>query len=120
MSNFSEEGIDAILKEHPVQQLTPHTVRDAVALKQVLNRVRTRGYAVDNGNDSMGMRCVVAPILNAAGEVGAATCVSDPAERVPHRRERELAHSLTEACGKVSTMLKYATVQTKPSMARER
>ena len=120
LSRLPAEKVDAILKKNPIQPLTPHTVRDAAALNRELSRVRTRGYAVDNGEDSSGARCVAAPIFNAAGEVVAAISISGPAGRIDHARERELAKALMEVCGEISTMLKYATIPSRPSAVRGR
>lgn len=120
LSRLPAEKVDAILKKNPIQTLTPHTVHDAAALRRELGRARTRGYAVDNGEDSSGARCVAAPILNAAGEVIAAISISGPAGRIDHARERELAKALMTACGEISTMLKYATIPSRPSAGRGR
>lgn len=120
MSRFSEQEIDSTLKEYPIQPLTPRTIKGETALKNELSRVRTRGYAIDNGEDSLGVHCVAAPIFNAAGEVSAAMSVSAPASRINHVRERELAKALMDACGKISTMLKYATVPARSNPVRGR
>lgn len=120
LSRLPAEEVDAILKKNPIQPLTPHTVRNAAALKRELIRVRTRGYSVDNGEDFWGARCVAAPIFNAAGEVVASISISGPAGRISHAPERELAKALMEACGEISTILKYTTIPSRPSAGRRR
>ena len=115
LSRLPEEKVDAILKKHPIHALTPHTVRDGLVFKRDLSRVLAHGYAVDNGEDSSGARCLAAPILNAAGEVVAAISISGPASRISHARDRELSKALMDACGKISTMLKYTTPPASPS-----
>ena len=120
LSRLSEEKVNAILNRNPIQPLTPHTVRDEAALNRELSRVRTRGYAVDNGEDSSGARCVATPIFNAAGEVVAAISISGPAGRIDHTRQRELAEALVDSCRQISTMLKYATMPARPGTVRGR
>jgi IclR family transcriptional regulator, KDG regulon repressor len=117
LSHLSPQEVDGILKKHPIQELTPHTVRNAAAFKRDLGRVRTQGHAVDNGEDSLGARCVAAPIFNAAGEVVAAISISGPAGRITPRRDREMAKSLMDTCRRISTTLRYAALPTKPSAA---
>lgn len=117
LSHLSSEKVHEILKKNPIRELTPHTVRNEAAFKRGLSRVRAQGYAVDNGEDSSGARCVAAPILNAAGEVVAAISISGPAGRVNPKRDRELANSLVDTCRRISTTLKYAALPVSPSAA---
>ncbi len=117
LSHLLEEQVDAILQKYPIQHLTDHTVRDSAAFKRELGRVREHGFAVDNGEDSSGARCVAAPIFNAAGEVVAAISISGPAGRINHKRDGELAQSLMDTCRRISTTLRYTPLPTSPSAA---
>jgi len=117
LSRLSGEQVGAALKKHPIQPLTDHTVRDRAAFKRDLGRVREQGFAIDNGEDSSGARCVAAPIFNAAGEVVAAISISGPAGRINHKRDHELSSSLIDTCRRISTTLKYAPLPTSPSAA---
>ena len=115
LSRMSEEQVDAILKKYPIHYLTDHTVRDGAAFKRELSRAREQGYAVDNGEDSSGARCIAAPIFNPAGEVVAAISISGPAGRVNHKCDREMSKSLMDTCRSISTTLKYAPMPSSPS-----
>lgn len=101
--------IEAVLKKHPMQRLTPRTITDRAGFYRELDRVRARGYSVDNQEDSSGARCLAAPILTAAGEVRAAISISGPAVRMVPPRDREISQALIDACGKVARLLGYAT-----------
>lgn len=115
LSYLSREQVDTILKRHPLRPLTPHTARDGAAFKRDLSRVRAQGFAVDNGEDSSGARCVAAPITNVAGEVIAAISISGPAGRITHKLDSELAKALMDTCGRISTTLRYASLPSNPS-----
>lgn len=115
LSHMSEEQVDAILKKHPIHHLTDHTVRDGSAFKRELGRVREQGYAVDNGEDSSGARCIAAPIFSPAEEVVAAISISGPAGRVTRKCDREMSKSLMDTCRKISTTLKYTPMPSSPS-----
>ena len=112
LSNLSSEEVDGILKEHPIRELTPHTIRSKVAFKRALERVRTQGYAIDDGEDSPGARCVAAPVFNATGEVLAAISISGPAGRIIPKHDPEMADSLMDTCRRISITLKYAALPT--------
>jgi DNA-binding IclR family transcriptional regulator len=100
--------VETILKTHPIQPLTPRTIREPSAFYRELEKVRTRGYAIDNEEDSRGARCIAAPILDPEGAVRASISLSGPATRVKPGRDAEIAKALMEACGRISTLLGYA------------
>jgi DNA-binding IclR family transcriptional regulator len=100
--------VESILKTHPLEALTPRTIREPSAFYRELEKVRARGYAIDNEEDSRGARCIAAPIFDPEGGVGAAISLSGPATRVRPARDAEIAKALTEACGRISTLLGYA------------
>jgi len=103
------QEIETILKKHPLRPKTPRTIRDRPSFYRELERVRSRGYAVDNQEDSRGARCLAAPIWTPAGDVRAAISISGPAARMIPRRDREIAEALLETCGKIARLLGYTT-----------
>jgi DNA-binding IclR family transcriptional regulator len=99
--------VETILKTHPLRPLTPRTIREASAFYRELERVRARGYAIDNEEDSRGARCIAAPILDSEVRVCAALSLSGPATRVKPARDAEIAKAVMEACKRISTLLGY-------------
>src|SRR5574337_76311 len=65
------EELDAILKLRGLPKRTPQTITVASRLLRELERVRHHGYAVDEEENSVGVRCVAAPVFNTLGEVEA-------------------------------------------------
>ncbi|MEU1338651.1 IclR family transcriptional regulator [Streptomyces sp. NPDC005827] len=55
---------------------TEHTITDLGALRTELARVRARGFAVDEEENEIGVRCVGAPVRNAKGAVIGGVSVS--------------------------------------------
>jgi len=78
-----EDEVRAWLRSRPFRAYTKNTVTDPDALLGELQAIRLRGYAVDNGEYEVGVRCVAAPIRSHGGEVVAALSVSGPEARLP-------------------------------------
>ncbi len=84
-----------------LQRFTPRTITRLEPRKE-LARVRERGYAVDNQEDSHGARCVGAPIFDGSNAVVGAMSVSAPATRMGSARAREIAREIRAACRRIS------------------
>ncbi len=109
LSGLSHEELEALVKDHPLNPRTRRTICDLARLERDLKRVRERGYAIDDGEDSSGARCVAAPITDSEGRVVAAVSISGPAIRVHRGRDKEMAAALKGVCARISRQLKYAS-----------
>lgn len=69
-----------------LQAYTRNTITDPERLREELALIRQRGYAIDDGEIDIGVRCVAAPIRNSGGHVFAAVSVSGPAVRMTPER----------------------------------
>ena len=81
---------------------------ESYELTDHLERVRAQGFAIDDGEDEEGIRCVGAPIFDHTGRVAAAISVSGPAFRLADARLQELANFVMEAGEAISKKLGYA------------
>ncbi len=93
------------LLEQGLTPLTSRTITNQQALRRELARVRKRGYAVDNQEDSDGARCVGAPVFDASKRVVAAMSISGPATRMTFPRMAEMAREIRAACLSISREL---------------
>ena len=75
----------------PLQAFTPATRTCPEALRRDIERTRARGYAIDDEEFAVGIRCVGGPIRDAAGRLIAAVSVSGPAVRFTDARLEEVA-----------------------------
>ena len=69
------------------EALTPFTHTSAAPLINELRLIRERGYAVDEQEHEIGVRCIAAPIRNHRSEVVASISVAGPEYRMPETAE---------------------------------
>jgi DNA-binding IclR family transcriptional regulator len=86
---------------------TVNTITDPRRLRKELERVRERGYAVDDEEHDPGVRCVAAPVRDHGGRVIASLSISGPATRIDADAIPRLAERVKEAAAKLSTQLGY-------------
>ena len=65
---------------------TRSTITQASLLEAELARIRQRGFAIDDEEHALGLRCVAAPLFDELGHAVAAISVSGPSARVPRSR----------------------------------
>jgi DNA-binding IclR family transcriptional regulator len=81
---------------------TPNSIISAKALEAELALTRSRGYAIDNEENEIGIRCVGAPILDYTATPIAAISISVPRERMDNESCTSLGLLVREAALMVS------------------
>ncbi len=72
LTYLEQPTIDKIIEKYGLAMVTPHTITDPERLFQELEINRKRGYAVDNQEETLGVKCVAVAIRNTKGiSVGA-------------------------------------------------
>lgn len=71
-----EDEIRKIISEHGLQTFTPNTLSTKEKLISELEEIRAKGYAIDNEEETLGIRCIAAPIRNSQGYPTAAISIS--------------------------------------------
>jgi IclR family transcriptional regulator, KDG regulon repressor len=89
------------------QKHTPHTITSADDMKTELRSISQQGYAVDNEEFTLGVRCTAAPIYDHNGCVVAAASVTSLAARLPPERIVNQAELVTQVCQTISAALGY-------------
>lgn len=72
-----------------------------------LERVREQGYALDNEEDALGMRCIGAPVFDQRGEVVAAISLTAPVQRLPEADFGPVAAQVIAGARQISKRLGY-------------
>jgi IclR family transcriptional regulator, acetate operon repressor len=100
LSQLSDDNVLELLRRTGMPVRTPHTVTDPAALLAQLRDVRARGWAVDDEEQEVGVRCVAAPI--AGSPLGAAVSVSGPSGRLTTDRIAQIGPLVQRAAEKIA------------------
>ena len=105
LSAMDEAARNKALKGVTWEALTPLTLTDRRRLNVELNITAQRGYAIDDEEIVLGVRCVGAPIVDAAGQVRGALSVAGPAFRLTLERLALIGPEVAEAARRVGAQL---------------
>jgi IclR family acetate operon transcriptional repressor len=97
-----DQAREPMLERVRLERFTANTITSRDRLLKSLDQVKDQGFAFDDEEHAIGLRCVAAPIFNEAREAIAGISLSGPAARVTDRRFRELA-ALVQRTAKVIT-----------------
>ncbi len=91
LATQSYTDAERVWKQSDIRALTPHTITDFDTFIEQLRRVRADGYAVDDEENELGIRCVALAVPGMRGRAEAAFSISGLAARMPRPRIEELA-----------------------------
>jgi len=89
--------IRAIWERNPPVRFTPKTIVSLDAMMEEIARIRAVGYAIDEEEHEIGVRCIAAPILDFSGTPVAAISISAPVTRMTEEKLREYAGLLLDS-----------------------
>ncbi|MEQ8675429.1 MAG: IclR family transcriptional regulator [Aggregatilineales bacterium] len=108
LSNLQEEfWFDDVVNRHGLKSFSETTITSVDALRQELDQIRQRGYAIDNGETGEAVRCVAAPIRDYTAQVVAAVSISGPQSQITFDRVDDLGKSVCQAANRISNKLGY-------------
>jgi IclR family acetate operon transcriptional repressor len=108
LSAMADADVARVLHRQGLPRVTVKTLGTAAALRADLARAREQGYAVDDEEHAVGLRCIAAVVFNETAEAVAAVSLSGPMARIPDARipvlgelVRRRADAVTAALGGV-------------------
>jgi IclR family KDG regulon transcriptional repressor len=103
LAYIDQDELAARLRTTVMERFTPRTLASPADLLADLERIRSRGFAIDDEEREAGVRCVAAPVRDAGGRVVAALSVAGPTVRMPVDMEHsELARLVVAAARNLS------------------
>jgi DNA-binding IclR family transcriptional regulator len=101
-----EEMVDAVIADGLVAR-TSYTNVDPARFRTNLQEVRQRGYAVEDEESEIGMRCIAAPVRDGSGAVVAAVGVAAPVQRLSKKTIAAFAPNVVRTAEAISARLGY-------------
>jgi len=106
---------EAIIRQRGLKKLTPHTITSMSRLMKEFERVRHLGYSVDDEENSLGARCVGAPIFNSQGQIEASLGSTGTITDVPRDAVPRLADMVKDAARRISYQIGYRGPYPRPA-----
>jgi len=97
-----EERVRGIVEQRPLRRHTEFTITTFTGFIAELQKVRRNGYAVDDEENSLGLRCVAAPIFGAEGGVEASIGVSGIVTQMKPTEVPKIADQVVETARQIS------------------
>jgi IclR family acetate operon transcriptional repressor len=108
------------LTKGPLSHRTPHTLASSAALRRETELIRQRGYALDNEEYHLGVRCLAAPVFSSDGIVVAAIGITAATVRFPPERIPAIATLVTTAARQLGRTLGYSGQDPFPPAPRKK
>jgi IclR family KDG regulon transcriptional repressor len=93
---------------HKLNIFTPNTITEREALRLHLEEVRRLGYAIDDQEFDLGVRCIAVPVFDFRGKAVASIGISGPATRITLERLPELARIVLEVGKALSERMNFS------------
>jgi IclR family KDG regulon transcriptional repressor len=105
LAGAREEEFEYFLETTELTAYSPNTITDAEELRRHIGEVSRAGYALDNEELEIGLKCIAAPIRDHTGNVIAALSISGMAARFLDEDIPRLAGIVMDSANKVSRCL---------------
>lgn len=107
LANKPDSVWRSIAQEYGLPRYSPNTITTPEAFAEELERIRERGYAIDDCEGPEKVRCMAAPIYDYTGQVIAGASISGPKERMRPDRDDILGEMIRDTCHQISSSLGY-------------
>jgi DNA-binding IclR family transcriptional regulator len=107
LAHLPPQKVDQVLARERMVRLTARTITRRSDLERELSAIRAQGYAMDDEEHEIGVRCVAAPVRDNQGIVCAAISVSVPVVRLPDREIPRLRKIIIRAAEEISARMGY-------------
>lgn len=105
LSHLDPERVATIIARSDLEDYTERTLATLPELLKNLDDARARGWAVDDEERNIGMRCVAAAVFNEYGEPVGGVSVSGPTVRVTSERLSQIGPIVRDAAAEITAMI---------------
>jgi DNA-binding IclR family transcriptional regulator len=97
LAGLSRAQVETFIMDDRLIALTPFTITSPFRLREELEGVRKRGFAIDDRESHIKTSCLAVSVQDGHGRTIAAISASDEASRMTSAREEEIRQALLEA-----------------------
>jgi IclR family KDG regulon transcriptional repressor len=111
LSRLPPAEVSQYVARHGLPAVTDRTITDSGRFVEELQRTRERGFALDDEENEIGVRCVAAAVLDHTGQPTAAISVSAPGHRLPLSEVPRYGEQVRETALAISRELGYGWLE---------
>lgn len=112
LSCYTKVQFDQYIAEHGLPALTEHTIVDPNVLFQQLQEVKSQGFAMDEEECELNLRCVSMPLRDYSGRIVAAMSIfGNPASMTHIKIQEDILPALQQTTSLISLRLGYSPDQ---------
>ncbi|HEY7537433.1 MAG TPA: IclR family transcriptional regulator [Gaiellaceae bacterium] len=108
LAHLDAERRRTLLEGYDLTRVTENTIVDPRTLERELTLARERGYAIDDEESRIGLRCVAVPIFDRHGDPTYAISVSAPTANVPREALDEIGREMVALTATLSGRFGYS------------
>jgi DNA-binding IclR family transcriptional regulator len=90
LANLPGMDIRKLFHKKKLERRTPNTITSVSGLLEELSTIREKGYAIDDEELALGVRCIAVPIFNYTGNCIAAISIAGPSVRMTVEKIKEI------------------------------
>ena len=105
LAHTADKDLTAILEKRGLTRFTDATIDTPADLRAELARIRELGYALDDEEHAIGLRCVAAPIFDENAKAICAISLSGPTARIGDDRLGELGWAVRQTAEQITRAL---------------
>ena len=107
MTQMTTEELDDYFTRTKMEPYTDHTITDKKTMLAEIGRVREQGYAIDEQERAIGVRCIAAPVHDHNGSIVAAISISGATQFIPSKQIKPLSRFVISSAAQISDELGY-------------
>lgn len=105
LASLSEADVACLLQSKGLARYTDHSIDNPADLRIALEQIRLQGYALDDEEHAIGLRCVAANIFDENAVALAAISLSGPKARIIDSRVAELGSAVSQTAAEITEAL---------------
>jgi DNA-binding IclR family transcriptional regulator len=107
LAHMNVAEVEEIISTRGLWAVTPKTITDKQRFMEELRNVKAKGYALDDQENEMGIRCLAAPIIDYRCKVIAAVSTSGTLELFTYEKLEELKQHVMDTAHNISIRLGF-------------